>query len=91
MKEPIHIVVSSGAAGLKVHGMSLSTGEARSVYDKIIANPPGDIAEVFLFERLNKPAKSRRFTLRHGIQPQPASVAVQPPVQKLATIIRRGR
>lgn len=92
MKEPLHIVISSGASGLQVHGMSLSIGEARSIFDGLCANPPPDVTELSLFERLRKPAKSRRFTLQHSPVPQPAPVAIQPRVKKLAAkIIRRGR
>lgn len=96
MKEPISIVVSNGAEGLKVQSVGLSCGEARASFDRLCQNPPLDLAELWLFEKL-KARKSRRFTHRANtvtpvyVPPPPEKMAANP-VQKLAAkIIRRGR
>jgi hypothetical protein len=96
MKEPISIVVSQGADGLKVHSVGLSCGEARATFDRLCVSHPLDLTEVWLFEKL-KARKSRRFTSRQNvvtpvyIPPPPEKVITKPIAKLAAKIIRRGR
>lgn len=91
MKEPLNLVVSNGAGGLKVQKMGLSAGEARLFFDGLCARPPADVTEIFLYEKL-KARKSRRLTQRtNGVPVVPAHPPVMASKSRLPKIIRRGR
>jgi hypothetical protein len=98
MKEPLSIVVSNGAEGLKVQSVGLSCGEARASFDKLCSTPAQDWIELVLYERL-KPRKSRRFTHRQNVVTEPTYIPPPPvklvdvvsTVKRAAKIIRRGR
>ncbi len=99
MKEPISLVVSNGASGLKVESVGLSCGEARTSFERICKGPALDLTEVWLFEKL-KARKSRRFTARQNVvtpayvPPPPEKIVAETVpqfVKAAAKIIRRGR